>query len=297
MGVFIQWTPPHAEAPYDQTHIYRAIAQLGPFTLIHTQAASDDTYYDLLGNTSSWYRVQFFDTVSGTPSAFSDPVQPGTLLGYCTPEDLRTFTNLDTTDLSDEQFCRIIPYAGAQVNHDIQVYHFEERIDKLDNSRLNTVDGVNTNFYLKHFNIGDANNDMEVTISDLIVTQVAQDGIKTIMTIASIDESTGLFVLETAPIVGSYLVVTYYSAPLSVATPHLLVRLATVYLVASIAYSKINIGKSTTIKLGSQAFVRHMKSYAEYYDKYQKILAQINNRMANAEEGYDFDGQIGVYVQ
>ena len=63
---------------------------------------------------------------------------------------------------------------------------------------------------------------------------------------------------------------------------------------ASIAYSKINIGKSTTIKLGSHAFVRHMKSYHEYYVKYQRIVAQINNRMAGVEPGDELDLQFGV---
>ena len=294
MGVFIQWCPPHAEAPYDKARVFRSPTENGTFLLIATQVVSDTTFYDVVGTTSSFYKVQFFDTVSNTPSSFSVAVQPGTVLGYCTPEDLRHFTNLDTTDITDEAFCQIIPFAGSQLNHDIQIFREDEEVKQLDTTRTNVVDGTNTTFFVKEFPIGDTTGDMEVTIADIEAVEVQSDGTKVTFTVSSINQKTGKFVLASAPTVGSTLFVTYHSAPLSVGDPHPLVRLACIYLVASIAYSKINIGKSTTIKLGSHAFVRHMKSYHEYYVKYQRVVSQINNRMAGVEPGDELDLQFGV---
>lgn len=297
MGVFVEWCAPHEEAPYDETRIYRGSSQAGPFTLLTTITDITKTgYYDITGTSSNWYQVEFFDQDTLTPSSKSDPLQAGQIVGYCTPEDLEDFTNLDTTDITSEEYCRIIPLAGAQLNHDIQTYHFEEEVLFIDDTKENNIDGVNTTFYVKHFHIGDATGDLEVTVGDIEVIRVDKDGVRNVETVSSINPTTGQFVLATAPTAANTnrLLVTYYDSPLSVNDPHPLVRLACIYLVASIAYSKINIGKATTVKFGSQTFVRHMKSYAEYFAKYKKIIHQINNRMAKVGQGVEIPKGFGT---
>ncbi len=106
-------------------------------------------------------------------------------------------------------------------------------------------------------------------------------GVRTQLTVSSITPNTGEFVLAAAPSSAVTLEVKYVYAPVSVSTPHPLVRMATIALSAAYAFSKINVGKPKSVKFGTVTMLRHMESFDHWYRRYEQTIYRINNRMAD----------------
>src|SRR4030065_2002578 len=177
---------------------------------------------------------------------------------------------------------RYIEIASAQLNADIQVKIDKEIVKQIDDVKLNTINGSNATFYTRHFPIGDANDDAEVTVADIAVYSVDGTAVRTSLTVSSITPSTGQFVLSAAPSTDtSRLELEYHYAPVSVDTPHPLVKMACAMLAAAFAYAKLNIGCADRVKFGTIQFYRHVDSFDIYYKRYQDTIARINNRMAD----------------
>lgn len=290
MAVIIEWEKPSATTSYSQTRVYRSTSETGTYTVIGTVTDIDTTYYyDSTGTTLFWYKIDFYDPDQELASTLSDAVQGGEATGYCTPDDVRDITNLTTSDLTDTEIWKLIKHAGVQLNSEISVYHEDEKIQWWATDRENEIDGSNVTFYTQKYPLGDANNDMLVNTSDMSVASVDANGTRTAATVSAIDAGRGSFTLATAPDTDKIWYVTYYSVPKRVDTTGLskLVKLATMFLAAAYAYSKINVGKAKHVQLGNVKFLRHMESFDEYYSKYEKILCRINSEMADTIEGGD----------
>lgn len=288
IGNLIEWKTIDPEATYNQVRIYRSLNRDSGYTLLVTLPIAEFNYYDATGSTSHWYELDFYTTSTGVASALSDPIRGGTYKFYCTVEDVRNLTNLTTSDISDTQIANIIQYAGSQVNVDVQVYVIEEQLLWIDAHKQNVIDGTNFTYYSQNYPIGDMGDDMAVDTSDITVYQYLGDslGTRETLTVSTIDPNNGSFTLSVAPL-GTIdkLTLTYKYSPVSMSDPHPLVKLATIYLAAAFAYSKINIGKAPSWSMGNVRIVRDMKSFETFYNKYQHVIAQINNRMANSIDG------------
>lgn len=285
MGVIVEWAAPESETTYDKVRIYRATSEAGTYSLLATVTDVSVTYYyDRAGTTNMWYKIDFYDTTNSSASALSDAIQGGTAHAYCTPDEVREVCNLSTTDISDTNLWKIIRHAGAQLNSDIQVYHLDEEIQYWAADRENDIDGANTTFWTKEYPLGDANNDMHVDTEDVVVESVDSAGTRAAATVSSIIAATGKYVLSTAPTSDKTWYVTYYSAPVRVDLPHRLVKMATMFLAAAYAFSKINVGKAKSVQMGNVKFLRHMESFDDFYSKYEKILSKINDGMADMIE-------------
>lgn len=279
MGCLIKWKSIDTEATYNQARVYRSSTETGTYTFIAAQSIGDQSYYDANGTTSSWYKVDFFNSVTSQVSSLSDALQGGTYRAYCTPEDIRNMTNLTVNDITDTQIYNLIEYCGIQLNQDINVYIEEEELLYINNTKSNEVDGTNATFYTLNYPIGDSNSDMNVTIADLDVYTYNSDGTRTEVSVSSITPNEGKFVLVTPPANGLIKVtVTYRYAPLSVSDPHPLIKMACALLTAAWAYTKINVGKAPKWRMGSTSIWRDMDSFKTYYNNYLKILSQINDR-------------------
>jgi len=277
MGILIKWKAINPEATYTSARVYRSTSQAGSYSLIATQAIEDQSYYDCEGTTNSWYKVDFWSTCGA--SSLSDPIQGGTYRAYCTVEDVRNITNIKTNDLTDTEIANLIEYCGAQLNADINVFHEEEKLTYISNTKENTVNGTNTTFYTRTYPIGDSNNDMAVTTADTVVYQYDQDGNKTELSVDSVNAATGQIDLTTAPANTIQAVtVTYKNSPIRVDLPDQLIKMACALLTAAWAYTKLNVGKAPRWRMGSTQIWRDMDSFKTYYDKYLKILTQINDR-------------------
>ena len=288
IGNLIEWKTIDPEATYDKVRIYRSTNRDSGYVLIATQPITDYDYYDATGTTIHWYELDFYTTATGIASSMSDPIQGGTHKFYCTVEDVRNLTNLQTSDISDTQVANIIQYAGALVNADVQVYVIEEQLLWIDAHKQNLIDGTNATYYSQNYPIGDMDDDMGVDTGDITVYQYLGDpaGTRETLTVSSITPNDGSFVLSIPPPgTISMLTLTYKWSLVSMSDPHPLVKLATAYLAAAFAYSKINIGKAPSWSMVNVRIVRDMKSFETFYTKYQQVIAQINNRMANSMEG------------
>jgi len=201
-------------------------------------------------------------------------------MAYCTYTNVRSITNLDTNDISDEDMTTVIGLATYQLNADINARIVRERIDYIDNTRKNQRNGSNKKYYIQKWKdryIGDGNGDGTIDVTDITVYQVASDGTETELTVSSIDPDNCNFTLETAPSSEVRIYVTYEWAYISENTPAPLVKLACMYLSAAMAFARINIGKATSVSLGDTSFLRHMDSYKEFYNKYTEVISQINS--------------------
>lgn len=293
MGNIIEWNRIEPEATYTLARVYRSLSRDTGYVMIATLPIESVTYYDIDGTTLHWYKVDFYDTVALKASSLSDPIQGGTFRGYCTVQDVRAITNVNSSDVTDTNLANLIDMAGSQLNHDIQVYRFEERIMRIDDTRPNTIDGTNKQFFVRFWPIGDMNNDKTVDISDVHVYTVQDDGTKSQVTVESINPDEGYFTLSIAPDPSiSRLIVTYYSASLSVAQPHPLVKMACMWLAAAWAYTKINIGKSPRWKMGGTQIWRDVEAFDKCYQMYLKLIQQINARyLGNAIVGKTMEGE------
>jgi len=279
MGCLIKWKSIDSDATYDKARIYRATSESGTYSIIATQSITDQSYYDIDGTVNLWYKIDFYDTNLGKASSLSDAIRGGTYKAYCTVEDIRNITNLTVNDATDTQLANLIEYCGAQLNGDIQVYLEEEQIVWISDTKDNTINGTNRIFYTKKYPVGDLDNDMDVDVNDIEVYQYESDGTKTQVSVESIIPNTGQFVLTTAPASSIItLAVTYKYAPVSVSDPNMLVKMACALLTAAWAYTKINVGKAPRWRMGSTQIWRDMDSFKTFFNKYQLILTQINNR-------------------
>lgn len=278
MGCLLRWKIPDTEATYTQVKIYRASSESGAYSLLATQTITDNTYYDPSGSTLFWYKILFTDGTND--SAYSDAVQGGTFVMYCTVDDVRQMTNIAASDLSDTQIADLIVWAGTQLNADIHCHWEEEQVSYINDTKENEIDGANTTFYTQHFPIGDLNDDMAVNTSDVTVYVYDSNAVRTTATVSSITPDDGKFVLSSAPgSTSSKVTVTYRSCQRSVYIPDPLIKMACAVLAGAWGYSKINVGKAPQFKMGSTAIWRDMKAFDTLYRRYLGLVQQINNRV------------------
>lgn len=284
MAVIVRWVPPDEDSDWNQVKIYRDTSATGLFaTLVATVPVSVNHYFDISGSSLNFYKISFYKSSSSTESEKSDPVRGGYFLGYCVPQDIYDFTNIECKKIDELTLSKYIELATAQINRDISVEICKEVIRQVDDTKLNTINGVNTTFYTQNYPIGDLNNDGEVTTEDIKVYSIDVDGTRTELSVTSITPNTGQFVLSSAPTTTDLarIELEYVVTPVTVHDPHPLVRLACIYLAAGYAYSKINIGKAKSMRFGTMSFIRHLESVDEYMKKYDSIIFRINNKMAD----------------
>ena len=283
MGVILKWKLPETtEVSYDKTYIYRSTSQTGDYTEIASQDFSDNTYFDKDGTSSHWYKIRFYDSTNDAWSAYSEPMQAGEWKAYCTPTDVRKIANLTTNDISDSDLADIIMYAVAFFNHEVNSKIIEEKVEEIDSTRENKINGTNKTFYVQKsfdWHIADMNDDGEVTTDDVEVYDYDQEGNKTKVTVDSIDPALGKIVLSSAPESGHTLKITYSYCPLSEADPHPLVKQAVAYLAAALAYTKIEAKDFERISLGRLTVAKTESGFERYFSVYQKYLQFIKSRI------------------
>lgn len=210
---------------------------------------------------------------------------------YCSPTNVRSITNIDTSDLSDAELTLVIAEATTELNSNLNCKVVREKIDYIDETRENKIDGSNKNYYIRnweHKYIADMDNDGDVDISDIIVYAVTSEGTETTATISTIIPNEGKFVLSTAYSSDYKLYVTYEWSYVSEYDPHKLVKLACTFLSAAYGYAKINFGRAPNISFGNVRLYRHMESFDKYYRLYQNTVNLINAKSVDYKEAEVF---------
>lgn len=206
-------------------------------------------------------------------------------MAYVTVGEFRILTNLTDLDLSDAEVEALISYSTAQVNRDIQTRIIRERIEEIDSTRDNKIDGTNTTYYAKnwkgHF-FADSDDNGSVTISDVTVYQVDSDAVETTLTVSTIDEDDMNFDVSSAPTSGVTLYLSYHFA--NVSSTNSLLKLAVIYYTAALGYGKINLGRPTNFQIGEIRIISNLNSFKSYMDSYQSIVNKINDEMVGMVE-------------
>ena len=283
MGVLIRWSiPSDPDVTFDTALIERAGTQTGTYAQIASQAIGDNTYFDKDGTTAYWYKIRFFDSVNTKYSDYTDAIQGGALSLYCSVDDVRAATGLNALDISDTAIYELMKLIVIpQINHEIGVKVIREKVEYIDDTRENDIDGTTTTFYVRNWEkyyIGDLDDDGDVDTSDIIVTLVASDDTESTATVSSVDQDDGKFVLSSAPASSDEVYVTYTYTPISVSDPNRLIRLAATYLTAAGAFTRIDAKKLQNFAIGKLRIGKQSDAYKIFFDKYMEIINQIKSR-------------------
>lgn len=200
---------------------------------------------------------------------------------YCSPTDIRTISGLSTTDISDDNLNSIMALVAVpQLNHDINIKVVREKIEYIDNTRQNKVDGSNATYYVRHWEkyyIGDLDDDGDVDTSDVTVYLVDSDGTETTATVSTIAADSGRFVLSSAPAANKEVYVTYCYCPISQSTPSPLLKPALALLTSAWAFTKIDVKKLQSYSIGKLRIAKQSQGFSVFYDKYRDIVNQIKS--------------------
>jgi len=276
MGVTLKWQiPDPTQASYDLTYIYRSTAQDGTYVSLNNQAIADNSYFDIDGTNNLWYKIRFYDSAKAEYSSYSKPIRGGTAHGYCTVDDLRLLTGFASTELTDTELLQFQKFAITLLNGDIGKFYdkeYAEQVSYISPEKENKIDGSNTTFYVRNPILGDKNCDGLVDSDDLYVFTIDTEGVRTVLTVSSIDAKIGKFVVSTAPIGSDTLFVEYMSVPVLEDPADMRIKLATAELVAAMGSQKINPINSTSFRVGKISvsgggktqFDLHMDKFRQY---------------------------------
>lgn len=100
MGVQFYWENLDPDSRWTGTHIYRAPAKDGMYSLIRTVDRNLTTFDDPTGLTSYYYRLAFWDAKNGIEGDLSDPFSPATLPPLSV-QVVRNYVGLNPSDPPD----------------------------------------------------------------------------------------------------------------------------------------------------------------------------------------------------
>jgi len=193
----------------------------------------------------------------------------------------RVITGLETTDISDANVYALGTYALSFVNSQINVRVVREKVEYIDSTRENDVDGSNTTFYVKNWEgnwIGDIPSSPSGLVGtyDITFYEVDNQGNESTIPISSVNSTQGKIVTSTAPASDSEAYIDYYYTGIDMDTPDRRYYSAVIFLTASMAQARLNIGKAPRVKLGSTDITRDMKAPDYYWNKYLEVINEIN---------------------
>ena len=208
-------------------------------------------------------------------------------MAYCNYSDVNLMTNITSNDIADVDITSLIAEATKELNRLINVFIVREKIDYIDETRENKIDGSNTTYYVKNWKgkyLADMDNDGDVDTDDIIVYQVASDGTETKLTVSSVDADDCKFILNSAPSSGVKLYVTYEWCYKDPSVPDPLIKLACILITSAYCYGKINIGMAPQTAFGNVKIYRHINSFDIYYKRFLEVVSKINNQMPDYKE-------------
>lgn len=198
---------------------------------------------------------------------------------YCTYANVNLITNIISDDVANADVTSIIAEATKELNSFINVQIVREKVEYIDTTRENKIDGSNTIYYIQNWNgkyFADRDDDGDVDTSDVIVYLVDGDGNETIATVSDIDVDDCYVTLSSAPSSSTKIYITYDWCYKNASTPDPMIKLACTFLSAAYCYAKLNIGRAPQVKFGNSRFYRHIDSYEMYYNRAMKIIDKIN---------------------
>lgn len=212
---------------------------------------------------------------------------------YTDVNTVRSLTGISQADLSDSIISGIIQHGTAQLNRDIQIYHKDEPVTYINNEKENAVDGVNKVYYVRRFPIGDRDDNGIISGADIYAHTIDSDGTRQQIVVSSISDSGtekgselgGPINLSIAPNRGDRLYFTYYSSPVDMETPHPLIRLACTQLAAALCFTRIDVTKVQSYRVGKVAVMKQSQAFDIYRRQYYETVDKIRSEILKVERG------------
>jgi len=204
---------------------------------------------------------------------------------WTTEDDVRLLTGLTTTDISDNNLDSLIEIAQKEVLLQVNNIVNREKIEYIDESRENKIDGSNTTYYIKNWKnnfLSDYNYDLEVTISDIVLVSVDSSGTETSQTADTISYTEGKFTVASA-LNNVDLYVTYAYSQFNPVTPNSILKLAAEYLAGAYAYMRIDSSQKKSVRFGNVSITNGTgkdSAYSFLYNKYMEIIRQLNENLS-----------------
>lgn len=108
---YIQWVAPVSAIAYTHTRVERSTdggSNYAEFTVLNDPSWTSNgipialsAAVDLIGDSGYYYRIRFYDSVNAVFSDYSTPMRGSDFRGYCTIDDVRNFTNVQSAEYSD----------------------------------------------------------------------------------------------------------------------------------------------------------------------------------------------------
>jgi len=202
-------------------------------------------------------------------------------MAWTNSNNVRLLTGLTENEVSTDDLSCLIDIAQKEVLLQVNTRVIREKVEYIDETRENKIDGINTTFYVKNWRgkfISDDNFDLSVDISDITVYSVDTSGVETELTVSSISYNSGKFILSTAPSNVS-IYITYSYSLIDTVSPNPLLKLASEYLTGAYAYMRIDSSQKKSVRFGNVSIVNGVgkeSAYSFLYNKYMDIIKQLN---------------------
>lgn len=113
----LTWSLPDDEHTYTTVYIERATSLNGTFAEIGSQSVADNTFFDVSGSKSDWYRIRFYDPVNLAYSDYSNRVKRNASSGgYLTVSDVRKILKVNSVEYDDNALSKVILMASERVD-------------------------------------------------------------------------------------------------------------------------------------------------------------------------------------
>ena len=214
---------------------------------------------------------------------------------YSSVAEVRNLTGLSDSDVSSTVISGIIQYATSQVSMDTQIRWVGEKAQYISAEKENKIDGSNRKFFVNHYPIGDRDNNGLVSGADIYCYAIDSAGVRRHIIVSGITgagpdpASTlgGPLWLSTnvnAPQSNESLYFDYFSAPVDMETPHRLIVLATTQLAAALCFTRIDVSKVQSFRVGKIAVTRQSDAFNIYRKLYENTLNSIRQEMFKTAE-------------
>lgn len=207
-------------------------------------------------------------------------------MAYITNAEISQLITLPS-DITTSQIDQLIVFCTSIINRDINHKVIREKVEWIDETRENDIDGSNATYYIKNWKdwyLGDMNNDGSITISDIEVIGVDSSDVEHILTVSSITHDEGKIVLSSAPPSSYDLYVTHVISPVDEKTPDSIIKIAMAQLIGAYAFLKIDPQQIAKFKIGKVSVTQQSQGFKMLFDEYQKTLNRIKENTIEAEE-------------
>ena len=200
------------------------------------------------------------------------------MTGYNIVPYVRQITDLETDDITDGKLEQLSLIAWRDLQSKVGVRVTLEKVEYIDSTRKNTIDGSNTVFFTKNsYNryMGDYDGDMALGTGDCEVWLIA-DNVedKTEATVSAV-ASDGKITLTTVPTTSQDIYLNYIHLPLQFSPLDPLLRDATAYLTGAMAYGKLEARDYAKVGFRGLNIVRMPQGYSNFLAKYESKVREI----------------------